>query len=212
MIILTGEINHRPARDLVRRISLQSALLEDGHFTAWLLVSINLSYTSIALYTHLHHKLSDIKFYKKECSLRSLLSMFSLTCYSFWHRVCFYVLFLLEYVYFFLSEWGPSWFFIVHRRWKDYIFSFPVSLWALPSNVRPGQYPEVAPLIFHHLQRIEELSINAENNQVFLWASNCAWTPAMWWSHCCTGLQTHSSWLSQLFFTHHHALSNHNHQ
>lgn len=102
MIILTGEINHRPAKDLVRRISLQSALLEDGHFTAWLLVSINLSYTSIALYTHLHHKISDIKFYKKECSLRRLLPMFSLTCYSFWHRVCFYVLFLLEYVYFFV--------------------------------------------------------------------------------------------------------------
>lgn len=102
MIILTGEINHRPAKDLVRRISLQSALLDDGHFTAWLLVSINLSYTSIALYTHLHHKISDIKFYKKECSLRRLLPMFSLTCYSFWHRVCFYVLFLLEYVYFFV--------------------------------------------------------------------------------------------------------------
>lgn len=98
-----------------------------------------------------------------------------------------------------LYEWGLSWFFIVHWSWKDEIFSFPVSLWALTHNVQPGQYPEVAPLKPRHLLRTEELSIIVEKNQVFLWARNCAWMHAMWWSHCWARLQIHSSWLSQLF-------------
>lgn len=192
IIVLTGEINHGPGKDVVKRIALQSALLEDGHFTAWLLVSIDLSCTT-SLCTHIHTIGWVISCSKRRNVVLRCLSVFSLTCNS--DGVCARVFMYCIYWCVFFVWIGPSWFFIVHWCWKDSVFFRPCHF--KPSLI---MHSLASLLRLHlHLLQTEELSIIFEKNQVFLWASNSAWMHAMWCCHCCARLQNYSSWLSRLF-------------
>ena len=67
--------------------------------------------------------------------------------------VCVYILYILQSVCVCVcvfSCMNGVFTVLVHWCWKNSIFSFPVSLWALAHNVQPGHSPEVAPLNLHH--------------------------------------------------------------